>query len=144
MTADELFEKGLSFLREKNTLSALASFEKAYALKKMPAIMSFLGFCISQERGQITEALSLCENAVLQETEDSLFYLNLGRVLLKAGRKSEALDTFRKGLSHGDNLEIQEILEKLGTRRKPVFPFLHRRNLLNKLAGLVLKRLGIK
>lgn len=144
MTADELYEKGLSFLREKNTLSALASFEKAYALKKTPANMSFLGFCISQERGQIKEAISLCENAILQEPDNSLLYLNLGRVLLKAGRRSEALDTLRKGLSYGDNIEIRKMLEELGSRRKVLFPFLDRKCILNKISGFILKHLGIK
>lgn len=144
MTSDELYEKGLSLLRENNTLSALASFEKAYALKKTPVIMSFLGVCISQERGQITEAISLCENAISQEPDNNLLYLNLGRVFLKAGRRSEALAILRKGLSYGDSLEIRELLEKLGRRRNPLFPFLDRKNILNKLIGQLLERIGIK
>ncbi|OGW25636.1 MAG: hypothetical protein A2X59_03635 [Nitrospirae bacterium GWC2_42_7] len=144
MTADELFEKGLLFLREKNTLSALASLEKAYALKKTPAIMSFLGFCISQERGQITEAISLCENAILQEPDNSLFYLNLGKVYLKAGDKPKSLETLRKGLSVGKNDEIRMLLERIGNRKTPPFPFLRRSNLLNRITGFILTRLRLR
>lgn len=142
MTADELFEKGLALLKDDNPLSALAYFEKAYNLKKTPEIQSYLGFCIATERGKVTEGIALCENAMARESDNPVHYLNLGRVYLKANRKTEAIETLRKGLSFGDNLEIRLVLDGLGTRRKPVFPFLPRSNFLNKYIGLLLNRLN--
>lgn len=144
MTTDELFEKGIALLSDNNPLAALAFFEKAYTIKKAPAIQSYLGMCIALERGKITYGLMLCNDAILQESENPVHYLNLGRIYLKAGRRVDAIETFRKGLSFGDNQEIKQILDNLGTRKKPVFPFLPRNNFLNKYAGLMLHRLKLR
>jgi len=144
MIADELFEKGLAFLKDGNLLSALACFEKAYTFKKTPELQSYLGFCIAEERGKITEALALCNEALAREPENPAHYLNLGRIYLNAGKRLDAIDTFRKGLSFGDNQEIKQILDSLGIRRKPVFSFLPRKNFLNKYTGLIIHRLKLR
>lgn len=144
MTEIELFEKGIAFLKEDNSLGALACFEKAYSIKKLPEIQSYLGFCIAVERGKITEAISLCNNAIAREPNNPVHYLNLGRIYLKTNRKAEAMDVFRKGLSIGDNEEIRVILDSLGTRKKPVFSFLPRDSFLNRYAGLILHRLKLR
>jgi hypothetical protein len=73
-----------------------------------------------------------------------VLYLNLGRVHLKAGRKRDAIETVRKGLGFGDSKEAVLFLNTLGTRRKPVLPFLPRRNFLNKYLGLLFSRLGLR
>ncbi|RJQ41080.1 MAG: hypothetical protein C4550_02410 [Nitrospiraceae bacterium] len=144
MTADELFEKGTALLDDNNPLAALAFFEKAYTLKKTPSIQSFLGMCIALERGKVTYGLMLCNEAILRDPGNPVHYLNLGRIYLKAGKRVDAIETFRKGLSFGDNQKIKQILEDLGTRKKPVFPFLPRRNLLNKYTGLMMHRLKLR
>jgi len=144
MTADELFEKGLALLRDDNPLAALVCFEKAYSIKKTPELESYLGFCVAAERGKITEAIMLCNDAIAHEPNNPLHYLNLGRVYLKADRKSEAIEIFRKGLSFGDNAEIRHLLDNLGIRKKPVFPFLPRNNSLNKYLGMLLYRLKLR
>lgn len=144
MTEIELYEKGIAFLKENNPLSALACFEKAYAIKKLPEIQSYLGFCIAVERGKITEALALCNNAIAREPDNPIHYLNLGRIYLKINRKAEAIEAFRKGLSIGDNEDIRLILDSLGTRKKPVFSFLPRDSFLNRYAGLIFHRLKLR
>lgn len=148
MKADEMFEKGLSLLREDNTLAALACFEKAYELRKTPEIQSYFAFCISVERGQIVEAVRLCEAALAQQPDNPLHYLNLGRVYLHAKRKEEALAILRSGaakdLSGKENTEIRLLLEQLGSRKKPLLPFLPRSHFLNKYPGLLLHRLGLR
>ena len=144
MTADELFEKGTALLNDNNPLTALAFFEKAYNIKKTPAIQSFLGMCIALERGKISYGLMLCNNAITVEPENPVHYLNLGKIYLKAGKRADAIETFRKGLSFGDNAEIKRILDKLGTRKKTVFPFLPRNNFLNKYTGLMMHRLKLR
>ncbi len=142
--ADELFNDGLRLLDEANILGALACFEKAYALEQAPRTQSYLAYCIATERGQITEALSLCRGAINTEPNNPEHYLNLGRVYLKAKRKEEAIAELRRGLSVGDNQIIKGILERIGLRKKPLFPFLQRSNILNKYTGIILARLRLR
>ena len=144
MTAEALFEKGLGLLRADNSLAALSCFEKAYALKKFPELQSYLGMCIAVERGKITEAVFLCSEAMAQKPDDPVHYLNLGKVYVKAGRKSSAIETLRKGLSFGDNSEIRALLDRIGIRKKPVFSFLPRKHFLNRFTGLLLGRLKLR
>lgn len=140
----ELIENGIAFLRANNRLAALSCFEKAYRRGKSPELLSYLSYCIAVERGQINDAVKLCTDALSQEPDNSLHYLNLGRIYLHAGKKNEALSTLRQGLSFGENQTIRSILEKIGTREKPVFPFLPRSNCLNKYIGLMLHRLKLR
>lgn len=144
MTPNELFERGLARLRDDDPLGALAYFEKAYSLKKTPEIQSYLGFCVAFERGKITEALTLCNDAIAHEPDNPVHYLNLGKVYLKADRRTDAIETLRKGLSFGDDAEIRLILESLGIRKKPVFSFLTRNNFLNRYIGLLLHHLKLR
>lgn len=141
---NELLARGTAFLRAGNPLGALACFEKAYSIEKTPSVKSCLGLCIATERGLISEAVRLCQEAIEQEPQNPLHYLNLGKVYLKAGRKTDCLDVLRKGLSHGDYPEISELLELIGMRKPPVFSFLHRKHLLNRFAGLIMHRLRLR
>lgn len=140
----ELIEKGIDFLNNNNRLAALSCFEKAVVIEKSPELLSYLSYCIATERGQMYEALKLCNDALSQEPGNPVLYLNLGRIYLHAGNIDEALVTLRKGLSIGENHAIQSILEKIGTRKKPVFRFLPRNSFLNKYAGLLLHRLRLR
>ena len=140
----DLVEKGVAFLHDNNRLAALACFDKAFVFGKSPELLSYLSYCIAAERGQIYEALKLCNNALSQEPDNPVHYLNLGRIYLHAGKKEEALLTMRKGLSLGENKTLRSILEKIGTRGKPVLPFLPRNSFLNKYFGLLLHRLKLR
>lgn len=86
----------------------------------------------------------MCHDSLEREPDNPLHYLNLGRIYLKADRKTEALEVLRRGLSHGDNQEIKQILEILGKRKKPIIPFLPRNHFLNKYIGLTLSRLQLR
>lgn len=138
--ANELLEKGLTCLRTGNFLTALACFEKAYNIEKTPVIKSCLGLCIATERGRISEAVTLCSEAIEQDPGNPLHYRNLGKVYLKAERKTDCLEVLRRGLSFGDDPEISELLERIGMRKPPVLSFLPRRHFLNKYAGLIMRR----
>jgi tetratricopeptide (TPR) repeat protein len=144
ITSAELFERGVQLLRESDSLGALACFEKAYLHEQSPRIRSYLGYCIAAQRGQIGEALRLCMSAIEAEPGNPEHYLNLGRVHLRAKRRDEALETLRKGLSAGDNADIKALLEDLGTRKRPLLPFLPRHHFLNKYAGLILRLLKLR
>lgn len=142
--AKELHARGAALLRAGNSLAALACFEKAYNIEKTPAITSCLGLCIATERGRISEAVTLCCEAIDQDPGNPLHYRNLGKVYLKAERKTDCLEILRKGLSCGDDPEISELLERIGMRKPPVFSFLPRRHFLNRYAGVIMRRLRLR
>lgn len=89
------------------------------------------------------EALALYKKkqALEDESHYPVFYLNLGRAYLAAGKKSEALESFRTGLRYdAGNIDIKKELRGMGVRHKPVVPFLGRSNPINQLLGWILWR----
>jgi len=142
--AERLFTKGLEALVEDNTLSALSYLERAIQIEETPLICSFYAFCVARERGQISRAISLCEEAIKKDPENSLHYLNLGRVYIFANDKERAIDTFREGLEYEENPQIIYELNLLGARKRPLIPFLKRSNPINKYIGIMLTKLGLR
>ena len=141
---ERLFTKGLEALANGSILSALVFFEKAIKIENNPAIWSYLAFCIAKERGQFSKAISLCEEAIKKEPNNSAHYLNLGRIYLLTNKKAEAINIFREGLNHEENQQIVDELNKLIIRKPPVIPFLKRTNPLNKYLGIILKLLRLR
>ena len=82
------------------------------------------------------EAAELCGSAAKQEFFNPDMYLNLARLHLSFGFKSEGLRFLRRGRmidpGHG---EIAAELCNLGQRGRPVLPFLPRSHLLNRWFG---------
>lgn len=144
MTAHEWFEKGREILNDNNTLAALACFEKASGVENIPGIESYLGVCVALERGKIKDGIQLCNNAIVEQPGNPVPYLHLGKIYIKAGKKDEAIEIMRKGLSIGDSEEIRKILDSLGIRRRPLFPFLPRKHFMNKYVGLVLRIMRLR
>ena len=142
--AERNFRKGLEFLAHGNTLAALASFEKARHIENSPVINSYYAFCIAKERGQMDKAISFCEESLKREPNNSLHYLNLGRIYLIENNKAEAIRIFREGLNFEANKQIVEELNKLVVRKPPIFRFLKRSNPVNKYFGIILKKLRLR
>lgn len=137
-----LFLKGLKALESDNMPAALNFFERASAAEPSPLVNSYLAFCIAKERGQIRRAITLCQEAIEKEPDNTEIYLNLGRIHIIAKNKAEAIKVFREGLGKGQSQKIVEELNRLGSRRRPVLPFLSRKNPLNKYLGLLLSKLS--
>ncbi len=137
-------KRGASAAEQGNTLVALSYLESAARLGSTPILASYLGYCLAQERHQFKKGAGLCLEALKQEPEQAIHYLNLGRVYLAAGEKVLAIKTWRKGLRLGRNRLILEELKKLGIRRQPVFRSLPRSHSLNKHFGLFVARLGMR
>ena len=134
-----LLKKGLEAIAQGDTLSALSYFEKAINIERSPAVCSCYAFCIAKERGQVSNAISLCEEAIQKEPGNSLHYLNLGRIYLIDNKRVEAINTFREGLNYEANPLIVDELNKLGPRKPPIFPFLKRSNPINRYLGIILR-----
>jgi len=142
--AEGLFKKGLEALTEGNTLSALSYLEKAINIDNSPIISSYYAFCIAKARGQVSKAVSLCEEAIKREPQNSQLYLNLGRIYLIDNNKTDAIKTFREGLNYEANQQIVDELNRLVIRKPPIFPFLKRSNPINKYLGIILKILRLR
>lgn len=142
--AEKLFTKGVEAIKSGNMVSALVFFEKATQLDNNPTNRSYLAFCIARERGQFKKAISLCEEALQEEPKNPVHYLNLGRVYILNGQKTEAMRLLREGLTHEENREIVDELVGLGMRKPPVIPPLKRQSPLNKYLGIILTRLGLR
>ena len=141
---DKLFTSGLKALDQGDTLTALGFFEKAVQGEDKPAYCCYLALCIAKERGQFQLAVTLCEKAKAREPHNPLHYLNLGKVYLYAGKRDDAIRTFREGLSRGKDQAIIDELDKLGTRKPPAISFLKRSNPVNRFLGTTLKRMGFR
>jgi tetratricopeptide (TPR) repeat protein len=87
------------------------------------------------------KALSLLrkESSFGEEMLYPVFFLNLGRAYIAAGKKKEALVELNRGLKYDNrNSEILQELRTLGMRKKALVPFLDRSNPINKYIGLIL------
>lgn len=139
--AEEEFHRASEALATDNTLAALALLEKALKQHDNPAWYSFLGYCLAKERGQVKKGAGLCQVSLNHEQDNPVHYLNLGKIHLLEGNRTSALRLFREGLAKGPHEELQRKLHEVGIRRKPIVSFLARSNPINKLLGLLYKRL---
>ena len=86
--------------------------------------------------GTACEALRFCREAVTIEGYNPDIRCNLGRVLMRAGRRKEAHQAFTRGLSlQPDHQDLIKALRKLGVRKRPVVPFLGRSHPVNVFLG---------
>lgn len=142
--AEELFVKGLEAIEQHHLYLARTCLEQALALERSPEICSYLALCRAQTGGRFNEAIALAEEAVAGAPTNSWFYLNLGKVYLLAGDRKKSLDFLRKGLQFDRNPAILRELEAQGTRKPPLFARLKRDHPLNRFAGMLLSRLGLR
>jgi Flp pilus assembly protein TadD len=138
--AGKLLTDGLRELDRGSVRGALAHFEKAVLLERSPEILSHLAYCLAKERGEFDTAVSLCNEALEDDSSNVIHYFNLGRVYLLSGKKADAIRVFRNGLLYEDNKKIKEELKKLGWRKAPIIQFLPREHFLNRCFGALLHR----
>lgn len=142
--AEKEFALALTALAAEDTQAALVSIEKALRLCDTPERYSYLGYCIARQRGQYRKGLDLCRESLAVEPDNPVHFLNLGKVYLAKGDKNEALRIWREGMARGGSPELEQQLERLGKRVRPVIPMLARSNLFNRYLGLLLSRLGLR
>jgi len=138
------FTKGVQSLARGEWPTALASFENAARLKSTPLHNSFLALCMARERGQFKKAIALSTEALEAEPDNSVLYLNLGKIYLLQKERDEAIRIFRQGLGREVNEQIIAELDRLGSRKPPPLSLLHRDNPLNKYLGIILTKLGLR
>lgn len=142
--AREHFIKGLTALHNDHLYLAMTCFEHAAAVETCSQCHACLAYCKAATGGDLNEGIATVRNAMEQTPDAPLNYLLLGRLLMLAGNRVEALDTLRRGTHFESDGEISRELERLGVRQPPVFSSLSRSHPLNRYAGLFLSRLGLR
>ena len=142
--AAEACSKGIRLYDEGHRIAALSCFEKSLQAGPTPLARSYLGVCIAAERGQVNRGIALCGEAIAAEPGNPVHHLNLARILIRVGRKSEALAALRRVPAAGEQPAIRALFEQIGARRPPLFPALSRSHPLNRIPGLILVRLGLR
>src|SRR5262249_3523277 len=131
------FKTGLTLLRDNYANKALPHMRRAMDLdKNNPYYMSYLGVVLARSEQRWGEAERLCDSAVRMKRNQAQLYLNLAEVYATAGRKDDAVETLQAGLKYARrDVRLNLALNRLVTRRPPVFSFLSRRHPLNKSVG---------
>jgi tetratricopeptide (TPR) repeat protein len=123
---------------------AKALFEADSDYMRYPDAMSAYALCIAAVDRDYEGAKKLCMNALKHDTYNADIYHNLGRIFLIGNRKDLALKAFQKGLKlDRSHMGIMKETCTLGLRRRPVVPFLSRRNVINRILGVITYRYGL-
>lgn len=139
------------YLRYGQQKQAYAVILQAVALyPSHPLVLSYYGMLQALVDRKFYSGIAACTRAFVgfrsadrrnAEQIYPLFYLNLGRACLAAGKKKEAVENFNKGLKHDPyHAELRKEMQRLGVRKKPVVPYLSRSNPLNRLLGILRSR----
>ncbi len=145
------------FLRQVKVQLAKGRQKEAFSLLQRahvhfpddPFILSYFGCLQAIVDKKYRTGIEKCKKAlVLVKQSESfgeemlfpVFYLNLGRACVAAGKKKEALEAFNKGLKYDNsNRELQKEVRALGKRGAAPVSFLDRSNPINKYIGLILR-----
>src|SRR5579862_1209204 len=136
------FKTGLTFLRDNYATKALPHMRRAVDLdRNNPYYMSYLGVVLARSEQKWGEAEKLCDSAVRMKRNQAQLYLNLAEVYATAGRREDAVETLQAGLKFARrDVRLNLALNRLITRRAPVFTFLSRRHPLNRSIGKIRHR----
>ena len=143
------FRNGLAALERRAFKESIALLQSAIDQErtegaKNPKMkyVSYLGLAITLSNGRSEEGVKLCEQAVKRDFFDPDLFCNLGIVYLRNRQKAHAFNAFQKGLSLKPNhSRIREELERYEMRDSPIFNFLPRGHLVNRMAGMLRYRL---
>jgi tetratricopeptide (TPR) repeat protein len=147
----EFFREMQQLLKRGKGKSAMGALRNA--LERFPSdpfLLSYYGCLLAVVEKRPAEGIKICRDAIAM-LENSMpfgieffypvFYLNLGRACLKAGDRKQAVEAFTEGLkADPENHDLIWEMKKLGSRKRPIVPFLKRSNPINKYIGLMLSK----
>ncbi len=123
------WDKGVEYL-------CYVAAREPYGLGEAGLFLSYLGCAVARTQGRESEGLALCEQAVKVEFYQPENWANLADVLMRCGRRAEAMNAIEQGMDIDAHFgRLREIHLRLGERRRPVVRFLPRSNPLNHLLG---------
>ena len=107
-----------------------------------PQLRSYYGLYLGLQDRRYHEAIELCRSAVQQEFFNPELYLNVARLNLAFGFRAEGMRFLRRAaMIDPGNAGVERLRCDLGLRNQPVFRFLPRRHLMNRLLGYLRHRL---
>lgn len=125
--------------------AAVVSEQDGQVLRPQMRYRSYLGLSRALSRGAKLDDVKLCENAAAADHFDPVLQLNLGRVYLRAGKTTRALQTFSRGLQlDPTNRELQAAFRQADRRKKPVIGILGRDHGLNRSLGRLRARFLVR
>ena len=156
-SSDEIIKPGdylravKASLRKGNQKEAFSLLQQAaLGYPNDPFILSYYGCLQALVDRKYRAGVENCKKAISlihrgssfgEEMLYPVFYLNLGRAYVAAGKRKDALDAFGKGLKYDNsNRDILKEMRGLGSRKKAIVPFLDRSNPINKYIGLILHK----
>jgi len=142
MEMNDTLDRGINLAQKGVYDEALSIFEEDLRFTENPTAMSYYALCLVEEEKKYEQAISLCLMAVEREFYNPDIYLNLGKVYMKNGQKAVAIKAFRKGLQiDGTHSGLLKEVREMGVRRKPIITFLPRKNLVNRVLGVMVRGL---
>lgn len=114
-----------------------------------PLILSYYGSLQAAVDKKFRRGVENCKRAILmleeggpssEKTYYPVCYHNLGKAFIAAGRKKDALDALKKGLTYDSgNIDLKKELQDLGVRKPLPVAFLDRSNPINVVLGMIRK-----
>jgi len=134
-----IYRTGIAHLDAGRHEEALASLKMAYEAEPDDAtIRSSYGLCLGLAERRFEEASELCRSASRKEFFNPDHYLNLARLHLGFGFKTEAVRYLRRArMIDPGNADVDRLFRTVGRRRRPVLSFLPRNHLVNRCLGAV-------
>jgi hypothetical protein len=137
--ATAAFEEGLRRFRDGDREGAHEKFGQAHRRAPSdPRIQSWYGLTLVLVEKNSNLGMVLVDEAVRHPRPDPELVINQSRVAMALGQRVRAVRALERGLAlYPDRPELVAEREALGRRRRPVLPFLSRRNWLNRLLGRI-------
>lgn len=99
-------------------------------------VLSYGGYLIATEEGDVKAGLDWCERAVEIAFYDVQMYINLARLHEQTGWRSQAAKVLRKGLRQDPgNPRLLAEINRVSPRTRDIVPMLPREHVLNKTVG---------
>jgi hypothetical protein len=129
-------EEGLRLLAAGDPEGAHHAFGTAYRRAPSdPRVQSWYGFTLVTVERNSNLGVELADGAV-RIRPDPEIVINQARVAMALSQRLRAVRALERGLAvHPGNTQLLQARAALGTRRRPVIPFLSRRNWLNRVLG---------
>jgi Flp pilus assembly protein TadD len=130
-------EEGLRRYRAGDPEGAHEMFGQAYRRAPSdPRVQSWYGLTLVLVERNSNLGVVLADGAVRNGRPDPELVINQSRVAMALGQRVRAVRALERGLAfHPGDADLLQERTALGTRQRPVVPFLSRRNWLNRMLG---------
>lgn len=145
LDAERNFREGLIALAEARHDDASACFERAMRSERARRVrdpkmryLSYYGLSVVLGQGPIREAIRACEVAARRDFFNPDLLLNLGKVYMIAGRSSQALAAFERGLDiDSKHAGLCAVMLRTDRRRVKPLPWFDRDHPVNYWLGKI-------